>query len=440
MYRISVIISTLIYIDFFGLLPRKPYIQIIADILIFSSLCYLLFYDKKIKLPKYFIKNIIYLFVFIGLYLFYTIINGGVGLINLYKMIRIFFPLLLSIIICYDILKNKDKKVYIKLLLTCGVIVTIILFLISVLKVNWFDNWPGISYGIQREQYNIGLLRVYMHTTFIFPIVCFIFILTQYLNDSSKRKSNYLLLIIFAIGFVLQGYRSYIIATIIAILYNLFLSKDVKKYLSNKKLKKIYFGIFIIGLFIMLSPFGRRIFKRISSGVVDLIEVKGTFASRIAYDAFRFKIFLDHPLLGIGLVQQDSKRAQTLGAKKYMKGNISAQKKLNIGFYSLRSTDSGYLDILVLFGLVGGGIFYLIFYRFYKSFSNIKSKKKHNIVLIQSVKALILVYFFTQITSSSFANVYGLIPLSILLGITSGSLETNSNVNFYLLSEGIRNY
>lgn len=437
MYKYATLFVTLIYIDLFGLLPRYPAVHFLTDLILLGGVSNILFVEKRRDLlPDTLLKSVKYLSAFLGFYIFYTFIQGGVTLVDLYKMVRIYIPLLLTILISYDIIKNRNKGFYIKILFTSGCLVTLMIFLIGIVKVEWFAGAPRLSYGIQKGEYDFGLRRVYLFSSFVMVIACFVYSFTSYL--SKKKQISSLLLFIFTIGFLLQGYRSYIIATILSIGYSYFLSQKENFSFSRKKKRRIILAAIIFISLASLTQSGQGLFNRIKTGITDLVGVEGTFGARLAYDAFRFQILLNHPGLGIGLVHQNSERAQQLGAKSFENIDVqtSDQEKKEIGFYALRSTDSGYLDIFVQFGLLGGIVFYSFFLWLFRFFNKVK-KPMGSVQDVQAVRIFILLLLITQISHSGFANEYGLVPLSFMLGFAFGELGRKTiNGKYYLIYEG----
>jgi O-antigen ligase len=90
-----------------------------------------------------------------------------------------------------------------------------------------------------------------------------------------------------------------------------------------------------------------EIATRAVSAWTDFRDKKGTWEYRLDDNQFRFALIREHPLFGLGLVHSDY--AWRFGAGEVVKQTDVLSYKRGV-----TSTDSGIVDLLVNFGLVGG--------------------------------------------------------------------------------------
>ncbi len=427
--RLLNICSLLLLVDLFGALPQTQSVILRGDLPILSAFFLTAIASKKEKKAKMMFKHgtgkyISFILLLIAVSALVTLLRGGVNLIDLAKVIRIYFPYLLYFSIYYDIVSNRGRGFYTNLVIVFAGIATVIMILIAVFNVDFFSNWPRISYGIQEGQYDFGLRRVYLVNSFVMPILAFN--ITAFHFVLLRRRRSLLLMSFFLLGMILQGFRSYIIATLISIVIVLFINR---KYLRKRKRGQLrsLFQLAIVSTIIIAlfsSAFHiKGLTGRIYSGITDFVSLGGTFGARIVYDAYRFELLMKNPILGIGLVHNNSEKARQLGASTseelFVHRDASPQERLKAGFYSLRSTDSGYLDLLMQFGILGAGIFfYLIVMLVLRHVSIIRRCDYRLSHVSLAATAMIMIISFTQVSHGGFTNIYGIVPLVLVLALS----------------------
>jgi len=410
MIRYINLLSILLLLELFGLLPRtsSPFLR--GDIFILVTFSYIIVKEKNLRfylLSKNYFNFLLILYL-VSFYCIFTLLKGGINFLDIIKSLRTFLPIILIFNVYYDSTKHNTTKFYYKIIIFSASIVTIILFLIAILKVDWFQNFPRIGYGYQRGEYDFGIQRVYMYSSFVLPVFAFLLKFIEYIY---KRTNLYWVVFFFG-GVLLQGFRVYIIATVFVVIYFLIRLSKIRIKLNLK---------FLIIIFILFLPLlSSGLSERILSGFNDVIFQRGTFYSRLINDSFRLDLFKNHFLFGIGLVHNDSEKARELGASTSFELstiNDNIDKNFMISMYSIRSTDSGYLDLLVQFGLVGTIIFlFLILYDSWLKYKLWKSSNYNYSTSLQNI-ALVWVLLIVLITHSPLLNEYGLVPLVLSVGI-----------------------
>lgn len=430
------VIAILELIELFGILPKTSSIFLRGDFFILSSFVLMLLGLRRanIGIKEYFFhgiaKYVTYIWIYFLVVAAFTYLRGGVDIKSLLLMIRIYFPLLLFYPLNYDIIFRRKYKFYLQFIFICGFIVTFLLLFLSIFPIDVSAIFPRIAYGFQVGQYDIGLRRVYMFESFVFPI--FAFLLSLFLYYEKKRVDYIILIFIFLIGSLLQGFRSYIIGSGGAVILSLFLKGE------KKSMKKVFqfTGYVIIGLTIISFASGSwGILGRIASGFSDFRNTEGTFSARVIQDAFRFQIFFSNPAFGIGFVHSDSEKAKELGASSsddLKNQTANDPDSYTYGMYSLRSTDSGYLDLLVQFGIIGAAILLLIFYRLFRFQLIEMRKRKANSACVLASITMLIVLIVTQISHAGLTNSYGLTPLALVLALSSYNIYINEkNTSFH---------
>lgn len=423
------IINTLLIflmIDFFGLLPESTIIKVVVDILLLGSAFYIII--RKKKKPNKIEKFEFSLFVFFFAVAVFTYFRGGSTFVDIYKFARIYFPLLLAFPLMYDInYSNNGFLYYRKLFQVIAICITVMLILISVFHVEFFSSWPRLTYDFQDGDYIPGLKRVYIYSSFTFPVIEFIFLTYSVFLGERVNKGLFALI---TVGFLLQGFRSYILATILIVTISIFGYLSKQQNFSIIKFLRKNFIVFILCLSVGFTFLG----SRIVSGISDFVNVSGTFGSRILLDAFRLKVFAEHPLFGVGFLHNDAERAKEMGvtSSEELRSALTDNNYDTLqqsAIYSLRATDSGYLDILIQFGLIGVFIFMILYFSFYFKLGKVLTSSVNTgaKVYILSLRTVLLLLIFTLISHAAITNIYGLLPLSFALAFAQCQLNKDQH-------------
>jgi hypothetical protein len=411
-------------IDFLGVVPENSFSKLLVDFFLLGLTLFIVI-RKKTK-PNLIEGFINWLFLFFIAIAIVTYFRGGSSVIDIYKVFRIYFPLLLVIPLMYDInYSHGGFEYYKKLFQIIALCITIMLILISVFHVEFFSSWPRLGYGFQDGDYIPGLKRVYIYSSFTFPIVEFIFLIYSLVLG---LKVNRIVFALITSGFLLQGFRSYILGTIVIVAVSIIFYLKKQQGISIFKLLRRNLLIFSLALFVSFSFLGNRIV----SGISDFVNVSGTFGARIMLDAFRLKVLSENILFGVGFLHNDAERAKKMGVTSSEElRSARTEKNYDVlqesAIYSLRATDSGYLDLLIQFGFVGFIIFMILYISFYFRLGReltVQTRAEIKLYLI-SLRTLLLLFLITLISHGALTNIYGLLPLAFGLAFAQYQLTTH---------------
>ena len=413
--RILILLSIFAYIDFLGLVNSENFLRIknlfkfydlLIIFIIFYTIIYSIFRYENLKrvsnLPTG--KYIKIILVFILIVVLSMPFRFGESIISALKIARYYFPFFLFFIVMIDIIETESSQFIYNLILSIGTILSII-FIVGLFLPNLINTLiPNVGLVIQDTEH-IELQRYYT-PGFLFPFAS-IFILNDIIIHEKNEYipiHNKIIFFINLIGCILQGFRAYIIIGIFSFMILFFIANklDIKKYV------KILFLTFLIIGFFNILLFPGFLSNRISSGFSDLIHKKGTFEFRLVNDYFRFFLFEEHPIIGIGFIDANSDIGKNMGLEI-------------AGEFSAYTTDSGYLTLLVSFGVLGTLFYTFILIRiFLRNISIVKDSESNARKYAISSSMFMILLFFTIITHGGLYSPYGLVPLVLLLSISEG--------------------
>lgn len=223
------------------------------------------------------------------------------------------------------------------------------------------------------------------------------------------KSKNYFQIIFLFLTALLTAFRAYILGSFIALGGTLLVIFKGKHFF---KLMLVYSSIIVIVLFIMSitisgsisEHFTANFDKYIFSGIREFLSQEGgSLEGRYAVNKFRWDYFYLNPFLGYGFIDKYSK----LGTEIYIK------HKAELSFI-----DTGYLDALNKFGLIGTIIFYGVFIRITMLLVYIithSSSMKFKVKGI-SVLCFLITIMTSQVTHAGLTFSFGIIPLVISLG------------------------
>ncbi len=276
-----------------------------------------------------------------------------------------------------------------------------IAFILGIDKLN-------ILYYSSRYDNGLGITKVYQPMFSIVFLALFIYF-WEYILRISKSIHTIIFLII---GCLITAFRSYIIGSIIALPLSVIL---IRKGKDIGKIGIIYaLGIIFAVLIMSFSftdsvsdRFMKQIDNYIISGVTEVLseEKKGSsLKGREAANRFRWKYYYKKPFSGYGFIDEKS----TLGKK------IFAEHERE-----LTMIDTGYLDVLIKFGIIGAIIFYSSFiFLAYKIANYAKSSTKNQFIIrCAAVFCFIITLLISQVTHGGLTYQFGIIPVSIALAL-----------------------
>jgi len=335
-----------------------------------------------------------------------TFLAGGVTVESIVQMARNYLPYALILPVIHSAIYMGNTRFYYRVIMSVAAVATAMIILVAIFGVDWFTGWPKINVVYQGE-YIENVQRLYF-TAFTFPILAFI---AKFWEFAYARKAGTsILLAVYAIGFLLQGFRSYIVATGAGFLFFFILSRighrgSLKSILRWSIRSLLAGGVVTLCLWMANPQIVEGIRDRVESAATDFFTQSGSFGFRLLDNAFRWDLFWEHPIFGVGLVHVDTARGAALGLEWE-------------GTYALGTTDSGYLDILTKFGLVGLTFFVVFAVVLMTRCVKISRQSSGSLRAAALTGAtFVFVLAVTQISHSGFTALYGIVPLVLILGV-----------------------
>jgi len=238
-----------------------------------------------------------------------------------------------------------------------------------------------------------------------------------------SKKLSKLLYIIYSIFFIISTVNVFILDSKLGYILYFISTASVLIYILKDKISKTKVFLFFIMIAVSYSlafnfsaTFAARI-HNIGSDIQSAYKehiFKGSTGKRIAWNIYGIKVYLEHPLLGVGTfdhIDLVSKEIQPLQPK-----HVTHQSDL-LGFNNtitpvMSTLHSEYLDHLVQFGPIGLLVLFYLFYTIYKTDSTTPTLQMLKYLLLINIILYIFVnYFF--ILSQLAKIFFFLIALSI---------------------------
>lgn len=214
-----------------------------------------------------------------------------------------------------------------------------------------------------------------------FPTILslFLFIKMAQANIFSKKVLAFLFLIVWTVGMYYEGHNAINITTFFGCLIILF-RVPVIMFLNNYK--RVLLGISFFALVFLLLPINR---------FIDEFYQIPAIQARVYVNSQRIEFIKENPLFGYGFLHRSAKEFDS--ENKYA---------LELSFI-----DSGYIDLIGKFGLVGMVLYFLLWF--------ILLIINSNDILSISLKLFFIQFFLVGITWSVFSFSVGLIALSLFV-------------------------
>jgi hypothetical protein len=219
------------------------------------------------------------------------------------------------------------------------------------------------------------------------------FLVYYKLLKSLSRFKNVVYLVILFFGLALCDYDSLLIMANVAICSHFLILRNSNYLFSLKSLWKSVFLIIVFCLLIFSTTYLNKISSFIS-------EDNTAVSSRIVHNAHRINAIGDSFYWGYGFLHEDSEKA-----KEYI---VNPDNNFQ---NSLGVIDSGYIDLLIKFGIIGSLFFLIIILKYLLTNLN-----KHNTRSLEFISTIFIFHFlFVNYTWSVFTYRHGLIPFFIVL-------------------------
>ena len=402
------IIYILVGINFFGLFNFKTDqlwggVNTFDIFLLLSNGLFFLILLKtellSIILKKPFLKYFFYLYLFIIFIIITMPSRGPISILDASRVARDYLIIPLAFLIYYDIYRNRNYNFYKKLFLFIAIFTSIQIIINAFSPETIKALFPEVR---AREGLKLGFQRnIFQTASMIFPHIACLYLLII-INDGKKNNITLSLFFILFIASALQGFRIYFLIMLLSLIcihrINLTFQQMIKRI--------AYVTIVAIAIFVFDAYyFNNQIYGKFDTTVSELSGAQaGTLRVRYLRDQiFMYPRFYEKPLQGWGFIYYGSRYGNQIGMK-------SSSRDRN---YSLYSIDSGYLTLLIQFGLIG--VIIILFF----IFKIIISLKHYNTNFNRSTIHLWMLLILSLATHGAFFSIYGLLPLSIFMGLTA---------------------
>ncbi len=357
-------------------------------------------------------KPLCYIFYFylLSLVIFISMpLRGPISILDAIRVGRNYLILPLALLIYYDVKINLKGNYYFK-------IFHIIAFFSSMqIIINAFnsDIINIIFRHLDRAETDFrgGFQRnILISKSMIFPHILSIYYYHKLISKKYKFKNLAFFLLLF-LASALQGFRVYIIVLIFVLFIFTFLFGNMQKNIIRWS---VILLLFVPTLVKLDSHFlNDQIFGKFYTAIDEIKYGKGSFQGRNNDVQLRqIPMLLQKPFWGWGFIYHDSSYGKLLNLKE------------NDRQYGLYSVDSGYITLLMQFGIVGTG---LIIYWYFKLILFYYNSRKNNPLIYITAIGTILILFLSLYTHGAFSREFGLLPFAIVIGITGNYNLKNKN-------------
>ena len=364
--RLFVIFYLIFTTSFLGFLPKLILIYGNEIGLYYQSLLmlanYIVYYKRSNLFPRYLVKILNTLIIFYLFGIFYPLINGSSTLLQSIIASKEFSTIFF---VHYLLIRKKDittKQIY-SVISFLGYYFLFILLLFVLFKI------------VPPEYVKEG-----GRIQFYFPTILslFLYIKAGFATTLIKKIYVIFLLLIWTIGMYIEGHAAILLTTLFGTLILIF-RLPILKLAENYN--RLLLAIVSFALILFFSPLKQYITE---------ITTRPEFLSRLQHNSTRLDLIFQKPLFGYGFLHK----------------SVTNFKNSNVYTESLSSIDSGYIDLLAKFGIIGLSIYLVIISILFFH------KKKVNVNMM-SLRIFFLQYFVVNITWSVFTFEMGIITLSI---------------------------
>lgn len=254
-----------------------------------------------------------------------------------------------------------------------------------------------ITTGIHPPEYapvsGAGDVLKGLHTRFASLIALALIVVFGASLKTRITPTSFFLILLFVLALGLQGHRAIFLCTLTVLLLT-------PLFLNQQALRIRLLMSYMIGSLLLTMIAFNHIDNYIVKPVTEIINQDGgSFIGRATYDAQRWNYIYQSPLMGYGFINEESKLGLEFGE------NSTSRFSSTMG-----SVDSGYVDILIRFGIVGLLIMSVIYFQL---IPYLYRRLNTSNALLISLVLYILSMFGTNITWSVFTYIFGIVPISL---------------------------
>lgn len=355
------------------------------------------------------LKYLLYIYIIIIIVFFSMPLRGPISVIDAMRVGRHYLIIPLAFLIYYDVITKNKARYYFKMFNFIAIF-SALQIIINAINPD-IINLIFKDIGRAEEGYKGDFQRnIFLSKTMIFPHLLAIYYYYKLLIKKTKLK-NLIIFLILMFGSSLQGFRVYLIILAFILLLMTFLFGNSIK----KTIKWVLFFIFILyGVLTIDNYFlNNQIFGKFYTAYQEIKYLEGTYKNRLNDVKIRqIPMLLQKPYWGWGFIYYDSEYGKNL--------NIPKENSRQYGLYSV---DSGYVTILMQFGFVGVIVILFLYFKLFLYLYREKNNLEINIGALGTIIILVLSLY----THGAFFREFGLIPFTIILGITGQKFVMKKN-------------
>lgn len=309
-----------------------------------------------------------------------ALFSGSLSLSDLFSNLVKFKFILLYFIFIYLLSRPEGLKIAIRSILICSLISAIILFFIIMTGFQSYVVQVMTSESVGRE-FRV-ILPSAMLITFGFY---YIFSKAKYI----RNWSSLIIGLIFFMAMLSQMHRSVLVSIVLVTFFSFY-------KLYQIKIKSIFpllilLGIFYFGINLAFDQIGysfENLFKTFVETKKEVGDTTGNFAVRLFLPVKSFLYVLNnYYLIGVGLNWEPITDIISY---------ITLDK-----YFATPTYDSGYNNIIVIYGILGIAIYLFLFYRLFKTIGFIiKNSKQINYIITAYAAMFTLIFLMLTGTSS----------------------------------------
>ncbi|MFW5983232.1 MAG: O-antigen ligase family protein [bacterium] len=385
------------------------------DFLLFSI--NIIFFYVVIKSQKFriFIKQkplryILYIYLFTLLVFISMPFRGSISILDAARVGRHYLILPLAFMVYYDVVLNNKFKYYFKIFRFIALFTSfqIIINAINPEIINFLFKDIGRAEAGVKGDYQRNVL---LSPSMIFPHILSIYYFFKIITEKYKSSNLFLFFLLLFAG-ALQGFRVYFLILVLVLL----IITVVFGRIHRKIFKWGLIFLFIIPTTIYLDSniLNNQILGKFYTSYNEIKFGTGSYQVRM-YDVSirQIPMLLEKPLFGWGFIYHNSKYGKQL--------NIPEENARQYGLYSV---DSGYITILMQYGLIG---VLLILFWYFKMFVSLYKNRHNNLPIHLTSIGIIVLLVLSLYTHGAFFREFGLVPLTIMIGLTGGRFMSHNN-------------
>lgn len=408
-------------VNFLGMVDPNDFLRL-PGVFKFTDIIFILmlgiyFFDVIVKRAKFDFNEhsktiAIIVLVFILIVVTQTIITAvrfDLPFISTIKVSRGYFYLLSFFYFIRFFYSENSFNKLVKFL-TFIVIVQLLMMFIEISGLNLF----GAAQKIQLNVGDYNVTRVYMPAQFYAFLIFFIATTLIIMKKCINKKWLTFIAFVSLLSIILSYTRTYWLTVLLGLVFIFIL---INTYFKLITIKLFFFPLLLLIPVILLT--NNPITERIFSIATEAKSEEGNFSYRFKENPQRLELFYKYPLLGPGFVHSDY-AASLFNFKIDDKHLSESQIKRAL---MLQTNDSGFITLLVSFGLIG--IFW-VFYKIYflmKINRSIPNTNRNKPFIIANI-AFILAVWLTSITTYGFMYPDGIVALAISLYLIALSSST----------------